>query len=420
MSRTRAAALAILAAGLLALAPSAARAREATPAWRREVLRLLEARASAVLDRDREAFAETMAGARPGFRRARLAWFDGMGELPIDRYALAYTEDTYQDLAPLLERAPAGNEVHVVAVEEFIGFEGFDAEPFNDALYLTVVRRGGVWHVHDDAGLEDAGLLSARSPWDFAPVAAHRRGPVLVLHHGEPSTAARIARDTEAAIAHDARTWPFGWDRSIVVVIPSSVGELQRTFKTTQDLSPFVAFAASSVLLRDGSIELTASRVFLQPATFFGYQDSFRRDTLGHEMLHVASRNRMGPSTPAWLIEGVAQIYGEQGAQATATLAAFVRAGQAPGRLPRDEEFGRPPNERIHFSYQAAADFAAFVDERFGDGSSARLLRALGRYRLTSPGTPGYHLDRASRRVLDRPFESVERAWVRVVEKRFG
>lgn len=386
--------------------------------WRAQVSELLERRAAAVRANDEPAFMATMAGAPEAFRVDRRTWFRRMQVLPIGRYALLLAPHSYDDLSPALARRPAGDDVHVVEVIEQIGFTGYDRRPAQESLFLTVVRRGQRWHVHSDSDLDDLGLLSARSMWDFAPVERVERGGVMVFHQSSASSAERILSSTLDAIGRVRRSWPLPWRARVIVMIPRSARDLQRILATTIDLGPFVAFAASSVE-RDarGGYALVGSRIFVQPDTFFGYAESFQDDTLGHEMLHFATRHLAGGWTTSWLEEGVAQVYGERSFPALAELRA--QASRVRG-LPDDHRFFIGSRDSIHLSYEASAHFTAFLQDRYDDEEIARFYEAVGAESPVSFGTDRYHLDRAARATLDVGFDALERRWVERVREEFS
>lgn len=378
------------------------------PAWRQEVATLLDARARAVRQGDERAFLATMTAAPAAFRARTRTWFRRMQDLPVDRYALEPALHTWEDLAPALDDPPDAEEVHVIEATERIGFAGYDADASHESVYLTVVRRDGRWSIVSDTDLEDLGLLSARHPWDLAPVQVLERDGVLVVFHDDAADARRILDATIDAVGRIRRAWPLSWRRRVVVMIPRSAADLARIFATTVDLSPFVAFAGSSqVRDREGGFALAGSRIYVQPDTFFGYSSSFQAETLGHEMLHYATRPLAGAFTPSWLEEGVAQVFGERSARAVPDL---MRDARRIDGLPDDHEFFIGAN--IHRSYQASVHFAGWLRDRHGGEAVARFYRAIGARTPVAFGTGRYHLDRAARQIFETRFEALERAWL--------
>ncbi len=361
-----------------------------------------------------------MRGAPQRFVNRRLAWFDRMDGLPVVEYALTRDDEAYLDLAPALRRSVDGDEVHVVAVDERIAFEGYRRRPQIGSLLLTVVRRGDRWSVVADDGLDDLGLFSARNVWDFARVDVFRSDTVMVIHHDQPGTAARIAGGVEDAIERVAARWSLRWPERAVVMIPRSSNDLARIFETTVDLSPFVAFAASDDDRPDGGYRATGTRVYLQPDTYFRQPASFQVDVLSHELLHVAAAVDTGYFTPAWLDEGVAQVYGERSLPPEPRLRQQVAAGTFVGRLPEVHEFFLGTSDEIQLSYESSSSLVDYVRDRFGQEAPARFYAAVGAESPVAFGTARYHLDRASRAVFEIGFDRLERAWLRHIDERFG
>lgn len=388
--------------------------------WRTSVGDLLAGRARAVETGDRVAFSRTMTLAPAPFQRRTLEWFSNVRALPLGSYALTLSDDGYDDLAGALQTRPSGDEVHVVQATSRLALRDFDPRPSAETMYLTVVRRGRSWSVTGDNDLAGLGLLSSRSLWDFAPARALQRSNVLVLEHARENTGSRILDATVAAAADVKKSWPLVWNGRVIVVIPGDVAELGRILQTTLDLGPFVAFTTSSVDRTAGAWRLVAHRVYVQPATFYRNSVGFRTDTLRHELLHVATRADASMFTPAWLDEGVAQVYGERARQRSEELARRVRSGVGPNALPPDEAFAIGSRADIAFAYQASADLIAFVRARYGRAGPARLYRALGREMAVSFGTRRYHLDHASRVALGVEFSTIERAWFRHMTRSFG
>jgi hypothetical protein len=390
----------------------AARARAAADDWRAQVGQMLARRAAAVIGGDRAAFDATMAAAPSAFKARELRWFDGVRALELRSYELILPDDTWSDLARGVRAAPPGaDEVHVVVAVQRLAVKDFDDAPTYNERYLTVVRRARTWSIAGDDDVGDLGLLSVRDLWDFGATRAVRDGNVLVLTRDDLATARKIAAATKQGIAYVRARWPYAWPARALVMIPKTSAELTRILRATFDLGPFVAFTTSDVeRTADGGFKLLGHRVFVQPSTFFGTPASYQRDTLSHELTHLATRAVAGPWQPAWLDEGVAQVYGERSNGTDAQLRAAARAGTVD--LPEDWQFSIGSRASIHLSYEEARSFVTYLNATFGATAGARLYRAVGAESVVAPGTGGYHLDRAARRTFGRSFDSLRRAWI--------
>ena len=408
--------------GLVALiGPLAARAQTPSTHWEDEVRAMLARRAGAVVSGDERAFAATMYAAPKEFRGDRLTWFRRFRSLPIGVYRLDFTEEEFGDLTRSADRRRhPGVEVHVIQVKERVGIRGYDAEPSVEDAFLTVVKGARGWSVVSDDDVDSLALQSDRNLWDFGPVAKLEGGGVMVVFHpSERDVAARLLKSAQAARSTVKHAWPIDWHEDrIVLMIPSTVGELARILQTTFDLSTFVAFASTSVDRSGRGWELGGARVFLHWPNFRRQAESFQRVILQHEFTHRASFELSGPFVASFMDEGIAQFYGEQGfPHPVPELRASVRSGRFDGRLPDDYRFTIGPPSDIYLSYEKAFHFMDYVAHRFGRAAGARLYRAIGAENPVSPGTWRYHLDRACRATLHVSFASLERDWARRVTK---
>ena len=291
-------ALVLTGAQLVAAAAPTANAQASD--WRGAVAALLERRAGAVMSNDRAAFDSTMRLASSSFKAGKDTWFARVQNLRPGSYRLEYDATSFADLAPALATKQKADEVHVVAVTQRFALRGWDREPTADGLLFTVIRNGSTWSIASDSDLDDLGLLSSRDAWDFGDVTSVVRDGVRVISHGD-ARAPAIAAATKASATRDHRTWPLTWNEPLIVAIPSQRAELQRIIGVTFDLGPFVAFTVSSLDRTGARYHLTGSRVYVQPQNFFRDSPAYRNDTLGHELIHLATRGVGGLFNPTWL-----------------------------------------------------------------------------------------------------------------------
>lgn len=380
---------------------------------------LLNERARALREGDLTAFDRTMAGGDPAFVERERAGFRRMRSLPLGDYRLEATEDEFGDLARPGDQIPAYDETRIIQAAEHIGFRGYDDHPEREDVFLTLVRKGSTWTVYDDAAVEDLGLLSIRHLWDFGDIDVRQSGGIMVVHHpSERDAVAPVLAMAARARITARRGWPLGWDDPIVIMIPSTLGEIERILQTTFDLSQFVAFAASSVDRSEG-YRLTGHRIYLHWPNFRKYGAGFQEQVLAHEFTHLATREIAGPNTTAIFDEGVAQVYGEGGGETT-LIARRVRSKTLPGTLVPDWFFTAGPRDDIFLAYEEAASFIAYLNGRFGRDAGARAYKALGTIDPVTHGTWRYHLDRVTVSLFNESFPALERAWLDSVRKRFS
>jgi hypothetical protein len=408
MQRVRLAATAVLVgiaavAGMIASPPVSG-----APGRDEAIADLLDRRAAAVRDRDRDAFLATVSPlASDVFRARQAAWFDHLAEIPLASYTLVARWDIFGDLARDRERKRYGpaEEVAVPLTQERLALSGFDESPAVEDLYLTFVLHNGEWGITSDADLEDLGLLSARRLWDFAPVDVRRSKHFLLLEHpgaGAPPGTVSLAED---AIQRVDRYWGGSWRRRVPIVAPATEAELQRMLQLTVDLSDFVAFAYATLDDRRGDV-FTGTRIVLNPDAIAGRSRSATFDVLAHEMAHAASRPRSGPLTPLWVEEGLAEQVRFGGSNAGGPLA----GAPATGRLPVDASFQYGAVGAILQSYEDAYSAVGFFIDRFGLHRFRRFYAELGRAGRGF-GTQRYHLDETLRSVVGMSLEQFERAW---------
>ena len=397
--------------------PVAVRAQTPPRAWQQEVRDLLARRAAAVVARDERTFIATMAAAPAAFKRDRLTWFRRMGPLPIGVYRLDYTGEEYGELTRAVDRGRhPGEEVHVIQVKERIGFRGYDAAPQAEDALLTVVKGSRGWSVVSDRDVESLALQTQRELWDFGPVETTEGGGILVVFHPAQRAAARtVLTQSEVARAKVKKLWPMPWHQDhVVVMIPSTVGELARILQTTFDLSTFVAFAASSIDRSVAGWRLTGPRIFFHWPNFRRQSPALQRVILQHEFTHRASFEVSGPYVQSFNDEGIAQYYGEEEYNPpTPELRSRVKTGRFDRHLPPDYLFSVGPPPDIYLAYEEAVDFVAYIASRYGRAAGARLYRAIGADNPIAAGSWRYHLDRACRATFHVPFATLERDWAR-------
>lgn len=394
------------------LPPTATAQADATAA----IQAMLNARAAALTSGDKAAFDRTMEGAAPAFRQRESDGFARLRTLPLGSVALTIDDDEFGDLARETDRVAGFDETRILQVKEKIALRGYDRTPENEEVFLTVVRKGDRWTVYDDEGVEGLGLRSMRHLWDFGPIETRESdGIVVVFHPAERAAAGPVLASAKRARATARKGWPMPWSDPIVIMIPSTLPEIQRILQTTFDLTQFVAFAASSVDRTDG-YRLTGHRIFLHWPNFRKYPARFQETVLAHEFAHLATRDIAGPHTTAIFDEGIAQVYGEGGGD-TIQIRRRVRAKTLPGSLVPDWYFTGGSRDEIFLAYEEAASFIAYLNGRFGRDAGARAYKALGTIPAIGVGTWRYHLDRVTVSLFGQSYPALERAWYEATRK---
>ncbi|MGH2806531.1 MAG: hypothetical protein ACRDKT_04570 [Actinomycetota bacterium] len=375
---------------------------------------LLERRATAIVERDRDAFMATISNASPAFRARQAQSFRRLSGIPLASFRYTVGWDRYGDLARPSDKAryDRADEVVIPVTEERYRIEGFDPEEAVEDTFFTYVKTGDGWLIAEDTDLEDLALFTGRHPWDFGSVVSERSDHFLMLRHTCDACTPRhdylgLAED---ALARAERYWTGPWHKRMVLVVPRNEIELARLIQSTFDLDNFVAFAYSTVDLADG-VDYTGHRIILNPAAFEGRSSESMLEILAHELLHVATRDSAGPFVPIFLDEGFADYVGNDAdPDALSFFDAEVAAGVFSGVLPLDYEFTVGSGTEIFRSYQESQSAVRFFIQRWGLRDFGRLYRDLGRVRI-GPGTARYQIDRALGEVIGLGYEEFERAW---------
>ncbi|MFC8501427.1 hypothetical protein ACFUC1_03640 [Pedococcus sp. NPDC057267] len=333
---------------------------------------LLARRAAAVRDRDRTAFAATLASTTSGFGLRQLAQLDALDQLPIGRFEYGTPE-----AAPALgpdRLAQLGPDAWVARVEGRYSLKGYDTATRGFESYFTVVRRDGRWLLADDT---DGGTQAQL--WDLPDFTVVEGDGALVLGSGPASRLRPYLALGEHAVAQVRDVWTGStWNGRLVLVVP----------RTAAEMADLVGQQAGSVAqvaaVTDGPFDATgragADRVVVNPTAFAGLQRRGQQVVVTHEATHVAIRATTTRPVPLWLSEGMADYVGYRDVDATeqqvaAALFAEVRAGRGPTALPRAEEFD-PAHTTIGPTYNAAWLAVRQVAERYGTATLVRFYRA--------------------------------------------
>jgi hypothetical protein len=364
---------------------------------------------------DQEAFMATVDRTDPEFVDRQRLLFQGFQRIGLADYRLEATDRYWPELTTERETAEYGAAADptVLHVEERYRVRGFDPQPALDDLFLTFVRRGGEWRVASDSDLADLALYTTRKLWEFGPVETQRSEHFLYVSHPDLRSAGpAILGAAERALDTVTDAWPLPWSRRVILLAPSTTGELRRIIQATFDLDVFVAFAYSSVE-RAVDYDLTGHRVIFNWPNFARYSEEIQQSILVHELLHVATREHSGPMVPTFVEEGIAEWVAAAG---LSTLSARVDAGSFDGRLPRDHEFVAGSGDDILLSYDEAFASTLYAEERYGIDAVARMYRLLGGVRLAA-GTPVHHADRAMRSAFGVGLDRFESRWADWVEE---
>jgi hypothetical protein len=260
------------------------------------------------------------------------------------------------------------------AVDARWAFRGFDPAPARTEI-LVHFRVDG-----DQVALTGVGGGGRPSPlWLSAPLQVRRTVRTLVLVDGTARAADGYARRARAAVPVVRRVLPQ-WRRGLVVEVPASVGDLDRTLAADSGTYDQIAAVTTST---DGSRAPRAPvHVFVNPDVFGDLQPTGAQVVMSHEATHVATGAWVSP-VPLWLLEGFADFVALRDVRlpvstSAAQVIAEVRRDGPPRTLPGAAEFGtRTPD--LGATYESAWLACRLLARRGGEDALVSFYRSVDR-----------------------------------------
>ncbi len=340
---------------------------------------LLQRRAAAVLAHDRDALLDTIDPAATALRARQATLLDALREVPLSVWTYDLDPSHARPADRVLDRRYGAWWAPDVSLRYALA--GFDAVPTNRQQGLTFVRRGGRWYLAADDDFPEH--RTAYELWDGGPVVVARGASTLVLAHpGNDELVRLLLRDTDAAVPRVSALWGQRWAQRVVLVVPGSEAELRRLLPDVGDLSQIAALATAELTHRGTGYHPVGDRVLIDPPNFARLGRLGRQVVLTHEVTHVASRDATGPAVPTWLVEGLADYVAYRGlgvplSTSAGELAADVRAGRLPARLPADQAFAGDDPALAQVYEQSWLAVVLFV-RTYGEPALVRLYRTVG------------------------------------------
>ncbi|MET8138039.1 hypothetical protein [Streptomyces sp. NPDC005251] len=363
-----------------------------------EVRRVLDRRATAVLDGDAAAFRATgaSAGAGTGFANLR--------EVPLADWSYRLTE-----LRRTGDRATADAQLRY-------RIKGYDAAPVTVDRTLRLTRADGTWRVTSD---EPAGRGGAQL-WDQGAVTAVRGEHSLVLGVGQSGERLRsFAGLADRAVPAVSEAWGTDWARHVVVLVPKSLEGMAGLLGAPA--SGYRGIAAVTTGEAGGSAKAPADRIIVNPDAYGVLGDLGKQVVLTHETTHVATRAHTTAATPLWLSEGYADWAGYRGSgrapgQVAPELERAVAEGHVPAALPDDAEFGFTSDAgRLARAYEGGWMASRLIADHWGEVRLNDFYRAVGDHRERAGAVEG-----ALRDVLRTTPEQFTRLWRQYLEDQLG
>lgn len=347
------------------------------------VAALLDRRAAAIRDRDRDTFLATLdPRADEPFVTTQLRLFDNLAEVPFDEWAYRVDAEDTLDVSGLPADLTRGaDEVWAPAVDLSYALRGGDVIPTRRAMGYLFARHGDAWYLRSDNALDRLGRRTWRGPWDFGPtrVTATEYGIVL-SHPGDEPMVRRLTRELDDSVRAVSEIWPTDWSERVVLVLPDSPGEMRALVGPDFPVDSVVAVAVAD-RVDNATRTVNGQRVVLSPTGVRALSAPSLRVVLRHEITHLAARADTVDGSPTWLLEGFADYVGYRDsgitlAEGAPALADQVRGEGPPGSLPEDRDF-RASGPELDRAYQESWSLARFVADVYGEDTLIDLYRKL-------------------------------------------
>ncbi|WRZ93373.1 hypothetical protein OHB54_32645 [Streptomyces sp. NBC_01007] len=376
-----------------------------------EVQRVLDRRATAVLDRDEAAFRATGAAAGAGAGLANLR------DVPLAGWSYRLN-----DLRRTGDGATADAQLRY-------RIEGYDAAPVTVDRTLRLTHAAGAWRVTSD---EPAGS-GGDQLWDQGAVTAVRGERSLVLGVGQSGERLRSFADlADHAVPAVSEAWGTDWTRHVVVLVPKSLegmaGLLGAPASGYRGIAAVTTGEASEAKRGSprpeaggGSAKAPADRIIVNPDAYGVLGDFGKQVVLTHETTHVATRAHTTAATPLWLSEGYADWVGYRGSgrapgQVAPELERAVAEGQVPGALPEDGDFGFTSDAgRLARAYEGGWMACRLIADHWGEVRLNDFYRAVGDHRERAGAVEG-----ALRDVLHTTPERFTGLWRQYLKDQLG
>ncbi|MER5630839.1 hypothetical protein ABT098_10330 [Streptomyces nitrosporeus] len=366
---------------------------------------VLDRRAAAVLAHDTEAYLAPLDPAAAAFRAQQRTELDNLAGVPIGSWEYRVKDLTGEG------DGRAGAEVDLLH-----RIEGYDSAPVTSPRTLELVRRGDSWYIAGERAAEGAPELL----WHQGGIDVVRGAHSLVLGVGRPEEELRrLAETADRAVPAVGESWPRPWTGQVMVLAPASVEDMAGLLDGPA--SSYRGTAAVTTGEVGGGRRRPADRIVVNPAAYGSLGEFGRRVVLTHETTHVATRADTTAATPVWLSEGFADLAAYRRENRTAPelapgLAAAVRRGELPARLPADEDFAFDEDpEGLARAYEGGWLACELIAGEWGEAELIAFYRAVGAH----PGRDGA-VEHALHSVLGTTPEDFTARWREYLRERLG
>jgi hypothetical protein len=339
---------------------------------------LLERRAKAVRDHDRQAFLADVDGTDPAFLRQQGQQFDNLTRLPLAefRYVLEGAVQ-YDALIPAAVRARYHATARTAAVTVLYRIDGVDTEPVAAPWVPIFGVAGGRWWLAGAAA--DAKLPTGTNgqAWETGEITVARsRRVVLVLSASDAGRAPDLLRMAETGLDQVAAVRRGGWAGKVLITAVQDPRLFTTYFADNPDHVGNVAAIAvpyyAQVPEWHAKPGYAATRVVFNPHQFTADPTEVAHD-LTHEFTHAAMGQTTTDDTPLWLVEGFAEYVAYKPEQVPGLFVKRSLEGFPTGSSPPSSNFyGDARN------YVLGWLACRVIAERYGEAKLIALYEASG------------------------------------------
>ncbi len=305
------------------------------------IRQVLDARAQAVLEGDREAFLATVDD-RPGVRAQQLVAFENLRLLGVAEILYGLEERTLP-VTPV-----SGDDPELKPdITEHVRLRGVDSEPVSSSVGFTFVERDGQWLLGaeriDETERTLSSIGSAR-PWAEGPVAVRRAGQVtVVVDRSRSGQLAALTGRVTRALGYVRGELGVDDPAPLLVDATSSGNATRLSHDGLAVAGAVFGPAITTTLSSHEPLGVAGWRVKYNPDVLDEFLDDDR--VLRHELTHFVLRDE---PQPLWLGEGIAEHLGWRRAGMTELVVPTRVYDRLAASAPRDrlisaDQFRRAP-----------------------------------------------------------------------------
>jgi len=270
------------------------------------IKRVLDARAEAIREGDREGFLSTVDDASPRFVEQQLVAFDNLQRLGVAEIVYGLEEKTLP-VTPV----PGDDPEVKPDITEHVQLRGIDRDSVSNEVGLTFVERDGEWLLGAERIDETERTLSSigpARPWAEGPISVRRSGAVtVVVDRSRSDELADLTVRVTRALGYVRSTLGVTNPAPLLVDATTSGNATRLSYEGLAVAGAVFGPAITTTLSTHEPIGVAGWRVKYNPDRLEEFLGDDR--VLRHELTHFVLRDK---PQPLWLSEGIAEYLGWQ------------------------------------------------------------------------------------------------------------